>query len=303
VAVLERGRRYLPGSFPRHVAGGDGLLWHDGVGIYDVRPLNDMLVVQAAGYGGGSLVYANVHMRPPPDLFEHGWPAPYSRRTLDRYYDLVAHMLDVAPVAGATTPRKTRVMVDAAARLGRTDQTFLPNLAVTFGDPEAPRRPNRFGAPQGRVHRVRRVHRGLQRRSQEHARPHLPGGGRAPRRGSGHQQRGRARRAGHRRLPRALPGSHRRRHRPAAHGGVAVGVPMPRCAQHHRAAAPVPRRAPHAAPVVAAAWRALLGQRRLPGLRAGCQHGLRARPGPDDHGRIGPRPHDRRHPGLVRSCS
>jgi DNA integrity scanning protein DisA with diadenylate cyclase activity len=34
-----------------------------------------MLVVQAAGYGGGSLVYANVQMRPPPDVFDHSWLA------------------------------------------------------------------------------------------------------------------------------------------------------------------------------------------------------------------------------------
>jgi cholesterol oxidase len=81
VAVLERGRRYPPGSFPRDVVGDDGLLWHRGAGLYDIRPLNDMLVVQAAGYGGGSLVYANVQFRPPPDLFEDGWPAPYSRDT------------------------------------------------------------------------------------------------------------------------------------------------------------------------------------------------------------------------------
>ena len=91
VAVLERGRRYPPGDFPRHVAGRDGLLWERGAGLYDIRPLNDMLVVQAAGYGGGSLVYANVQMRPPSDLFDEGWPAGYSRRALDPYYDLVAH--------------------------------------------------------------------------------------------------------------------------------------------------------------------------------------------------------------------
>lgn len=36
------------------------------IGAYDVKALNDVLVVQAAGYGGGSLIYANVQMRPPP---------------------------------------------------------------------------------------------------------------------------------------------------------------------------------------------------------------------------------------------
>jgi cholesterol oxidase len=148
VAVLERGRRYPPGSFPRDVVGDDGLLWHRGAGLYDIRPLNDMLVVQAAGYGGGSLVYANVNFRPPPDLFADGWPAPYSRGALDPYYDLVAHMLDVRPVATTPIPTKTQVMVDAARRLGRSRQTFRPNLAVTFGDPAAPPRPNQFGAMQ-----------------------------------------------------------------------------------------------------------------------------------------------------------
>jgi hypothetical protein len=63
VALIERGARFPLGGFPRHVIDRqDSLLWHHG-GPYDVRPLNDVLVVQAAGYGGGSLVYANVQMR------------------------------------------------------------------------------------------------------------------------------------------------------------------------------------------------------------------------------------------------
>jgi hypothetical protein len=43
--------------------------WRRG-GPYDIRPLNDVLVVQAAGYGGGSLIYANVQMRPPADAID-----------------------------------------------------------------------------------------------------------------------------------------------------------------------------------------------------------------------------------------
>jgi cholesterol oxidase len=54
VAVLERGRRFA-GDFPRPKWGRwDELLWHRG-GPYDVKPLNDVLVVRAAGFGGGSL--------------------------------------------------------------------------------------------------------------------------------------------------------------------------------------------------------------------------------------------------------
>jgi hypothetical protein len=34
-----------------------------------VKDLQGVLAAQAAGYGGGSLVYANVHLRPPPRIF------------------------------------------------------------------------------------------------------------------------------------------------------------------------------------------------------------------------------------------
>jgi cholesterol oxidase len=61
-------------------------------------------------------------------------------------------MLDIRPVendpATGELPRKTRLMEDAAVRLGRGAQFFQPNLAVRFeGAGEAPT-PNRFGALQ-----------------------------------------------------------------------------------------------------------------------------------------------------------
>ena len=150
VAILERGRRFAPGEFPRHPVRSDLMLWHHG-GPYDVRPLNDVCVVQGAGYGGGSLVYANVQIRPPSDAFDGGWPAAYSRTTLDPYYDLVAHMLDITPVqADPSTgelPPKTRVMEAAAERLGRDGQFFHPNIAVRF-DGAGETTPNKFGVPQ-----------------------------------------------------------------------------------------------------------------------------------------------------------
>jgi cholesterol oxidase len=152
VAVLERGRRFRPGEFPRVVGGHHGLLWDNGEGLYDIRPLNDMLIVQAAGLGGGSLVYANVQMRPPADLFAGGWPDGYSRPELDPYYDLVAHMLDVAPITPSPpspkAPLKTHAMADALQSAGRRDQTFFPNLSISFRDPSQPPEPNRFGAIQ-----------------------------------------------------------------------------------------------------------------------------------------------------------
>jgi cholesterol oxidase len=149
VAVVERGRRWPPGSFPRDLSRlDDGWLWLCNHGLYDARPLNDILAVQAAGYGGGSLVYANVAMRPPAEVFDRFWPEPYSRALLEPYYDLVAHMLDVRPVPAdrrtGELPPKTRLMAQAADLLGHADGFFHPNLAVRFeGDG-----PNRFGVAQ-----------------------------------------------------------------------------------------------------------------------------------------------------------
>jgi cholesterol oxidase len=150
VAVIERGRRWPPGSFPRDLSRlDDGWLWLCGQGLYDARPLNDILAVQAAGYGGGSLVYANVAMRPPQEVFDRSWPEPYSRAALEPYYDLVAHMLDVRPVPAdprtGELPPKTRLMAKAAELLGQRDGFFHPNLAVRF-EGEGP---NRFGVTQG----------------------------------------------------------------------------------------------------------------------------------------------------------
>src|SRR6266481_7337521 len=99
VGVIERGRRYPKGSFPRDFGNlTKGWLWQFDRGLFELKPINEMLVVQGAGYGGGSLIYANVHLRAPADVFAAGWPTGYSRTARDPYYDLVAYLLDIAPI-------------------------------------------------------------------------------------------------------------------------------------------------------------------------------------------------------------
>ncbi|GAB2463980.1 GMC oxidoreductase [Xylanimonas ulmi] len=138
VAVLERGRRWSPGDFPRDDTSLDrGWLWAKDRGLYDVRWLDTMIGVQAAGWGGGSLVYANVFTRPPHEVFE-SWPDGFDRASLDPYYNLAAHMLGVRPVGvdplTGDVPARTTAMEDAAARLHRPAGTLRPLLAVTFAD-------------------------------------------------------------------------------------------------------------------------------------------------------------------------
>ncbi|MGI5443091.1 GMC oxidoreductase [Streptomyces shenzhenensis] len=151
VGVLERGRRYRLGEFPRDWENPlNGWLWEKDQGLFDVRPFSEMTVVQGAAYGGGSHLYANVHLRVPKDGFERGWPSGYGRAELDPYYDLVAWMLDLTPVSERQPlgmPPKTTAMREAARAMGREGQFALLPLALNFGEPEV-MRPNKFGVPQ-----------------------------------------------------------------------------------------------------------------------------------------------------------
>jgi cholesterol oxidase len=150
VGVLERGRRYPLGGFPRNWHNPlDGWLWSEQQGLFDVKPFEQMMVVQGAGYGGGSLIYANVHLRPTPSVFESGWPAIYSRAMLDPYYDLAAYMLDIRPITAGErgAPPKATAMLRAMESIGRAAQFCYPNIAVDLSDPDKPHL-NKFGVEQ-----------------------------------------------------------------------------------------------------------------------------------------------------------
>ena len=150
VCILERGRRYPLHDFPRPAKRSDNLpytarfAWAIDHGLWDVKDLQGVLAVQGAGYGGGSLVYANVHLRPPTRIFAtapDGWPAIYRDRTeLEPFYDIVAAALRVRPLPaqlGPPSPVTRLPKVDAlrqvAQNLGRARSFFMPPLAIDFG--------------------------------------------------------------------------------------------------------------------------------------------------------------------------
>ncbi|MEN5075999.1 GMC family oxidoreductase [Isoptericola cucumis] len=151
VLVLERGRRWAQGEFPRGPRVEDGWLWEAGQGLYDIRWLDGMGAVQGAGWGGGSLVYANVFARPADATLEARWPAHLRRGELDPYYDLAAHMLQVRPVTAdprTGRPPDRQAMVERlVSPMDVADGSFTPNLAVTFGDVDT-WRPNVHGVPR-----------------------------------------------------------------------------------------------------------------------------------------------------------
>ncbi|ASO19699.1 cholesterol oxidase [Actinoalloteichus hoggarensis] len=151
VVVLERGRRWRLGDFPRKPELKDGWLWDLDRGLFDIRWLDNMGSVQAAGWGGGSLVYANVFARPFSETLDDRWPAHLRREQLDPYYDLAAHMMGVSPVGEdprtGKLPPRTELMEQLLKNTDKDEATVRPNLAVTFGDPDT-WRPNIHGAPR-----------------------------------------------------------------------------------------------------------------------------------------------------------
>lgn len=154
VVILERGRRYGAGDFP--AAPIDSALlpefrrwsWQHNQGLWDVVDLEEVVSLQAAGYGGGSLVYANVHLRPPDAIFDAQWPAAYRNPALLRpYFELAAYMLEVAPADSHAGFRQGIIKADqlqrAAERLGRAEGFFHPPLAIRYASGR-----NRHGVEQ-----------------------------------------------------------------------------------------------------------------------------------------------------------
>ena len=136
VCVLERGRRFGPGDFPDRPEQAPFALWHSTLnpgGMFDLRLMKDLAVLTAAGVGGGSLVYANVELRAPGDVFDDPhWPGAIDRPALDPYYDRTEDALQPRPTPAEPELPKVRAFDAMGARAGR-EPNRLP-LAVHFGE-------------------------------------------------------------------------------------------------------------------------------------------------------------------------
>ncbi len=169
VLVLERGRAYPPGSFPRSPLGIKRNIWdpaQGGQGMYDMWSFDGFDGLVCSGLGGGSLIYANVLLRKDERWFVHddhsggayeNWPV--TRADLDPHYTRAEKMLDAQAYPLEHPPydttAKTLAMREAAAALGH--EWLLPNLAITFANPGRPpgigepileERPNIHGRPR-----------------------------------------------------------------------------------------------------------------------------------------------------------
>jgi cholesterol oxidase len=156
VLVLERGQRYPPGSFPRSPYRMKSNFWDpsEGLhGLFNVWSFRGLAGVVSSGLGGGSLIYANVLLRKSPETFvqedlECGgheyWPVSYE--DLVPHYEAAERMLVAQRYPLDHKPynqtAKTLALKLAAERMG--EEWSLPNLAITFANPDEPPQP---GAP------------------------------------------------------------------------------------------------------------------------------------------------------------
>jgi len=141
--VLERGKEFQPGEYPNtesevlretQLDAPHGR-FGPGTGLYDFRVNPDLNVFIGCGLGGGSLVNANVSLRPDPRVFEdHCWPDELRRdrdTLLRRAYILAEEMLQPAPYPeDFPALKKLKALEKSAAAL---DAAFYrPPIAVTF---------------------------------------------------------------------------------------------------------------------------------------------------------------------------
>ncbi|HEY3356531.1 MAG TPA: GMC family oxidoreductase [Polyangia bacterium] len=136
VGVLEMGRRYRAQDFPKTNWVLWKYLWLPRLGCRGIQQLTlfrDVFILSGVGVGGGSLVYANTLLVPPPAVFEdprlrglEDWPA-----VMPAHYATAQRMLGVT-----TNPRffePDHLLRACAEDLGRADHFHATQVGVYFG--------------------------------------------------------------------------------------------------------------------------------------------------------------------------
>lgn len=147
VCILERGQRWGRKDFPRTTGQVARAFWREkDFGLLDYRTFSKIDVLQASGVGGGSLVYFNVHIRTPKEIFEQPrWPAGVKRDRLDPFYDKAKDMLEAKPLSPPpelVMPNRTNAFLAAAKGAGRKAE--LVDICVNT----TPGKVNRQGVAQ-----------------------------------------------------------------------------------------------------------------------------------------------------------
>ncbi|WP_281419828.1 GMC family oxidoreductase [Paractinoplanes toevensis] len=138
VGVLEAGRRFTPSTLPKTSWDLRNFLWAPRFGLRGIQRitvLKDILVLSAAGVGGGSLVYANTLYRPPATFFaDPHWSGITDWATeLAPHYDQASRMLGVTE---QPTMTPSDLVIRSVAEDMGVGSTFRRTpVGVFFGEP------------------------------------------------------------------------------------------------------------------------------------------------------------------------
>jgi cholesterol oxidase len=137
VAVLEAGRRFTPETLPKTSWDLRNFLWAPRLGLTGIQRitlLKDVVVLSAAGVGGGSLVYANTLYRPPAGFFTDARWAGITdwADELARHYDQASRMLGVTEQPTMTP--SDLVIKDVADDMGVGSSFRRTPVGVFFGE-------------------------------------------------------------------------------------------------------------------------------------------------------------------------
>ena len=138
VGVLEAGRRFTRETLPVTSWDLRGFLWAPRLGLRGIQRitlLKDVVVLSAAGVGGGSLVYANTLYRPPAAFFDdpHWSGVTDWAAELAPHYDQASRMLGVTQQP-TTTPSDV-VVRQVADEMGVGGTFRRTPVGVFFGEP------------------------------------------------------------------------------------------------------------------------------------------------------------------------
>lgn len=153
VVVLEKGRRWESQDFPATNWNVPKAFWFPALGcrgIWGLKLFRQVLVLHGVGVGGGSLVYANTLMEPPPSVWqEPSWgPLGRAKTQIVQQYNTVYKMLgaSINPFLGPAD----EALHLAARRRGRGHLFAPTRVGVFFGEP-GKEHPDPYFAGEGPV--------------------------------------------------------------------------------------------------------------------------------------------------------
>ena len=139
VAVVEAGKRWHAGDFPKTNWNAFKYLWAPKLGCFGIQNitlLKGVMVLHGSGVGGGSLVYANTLMRPLPSVFQDAsWSGAVEwEQELSPHFETARRMLGVTENRALMEGERTLQRV--AERMGSADTFHATEVGVYFGKPD-----------------------------------------------------------------------------------------------------------------------------------------------------------------------